>query len=251
MSTVKEPSKAATSLGAKIYQYCRLGCWYMWFFFLFTIHEDSYLNKPYLPNINRNYNQKLNINALSRCLLLLLLFGLHHSIFIRQSVKQYLFNTFSLTPERQLEIYAFTSIGFLYVIPIFWSYSFNNIGGGIIWNLFDAYIIINNLILIAMIKLFFYVLKDLEQFGIIQSEKVIMKGCYGIVRHPAQACILGMMWFTPFMTVSRFIFSITLTIYIIIGLYFEENDLIKKFGDSYIVYKQNVPAFIPYRLLKT
>ena len=251
MSAVKQPSRAQT-VGQKLYVYFRTGCWYLWFLFLFTISEDSYFNLSFLPNVNRNYNQKFNTNALLRCLFLLFIFGLHHSIFIRASVKKYLSKKFKLSQERQLEIYASVSVGFLYLIPIFWILPFNQIGGGTIWNtlnIFDGYIIVNNLLLILMIYLFKQVLSDLENLGIIQSDKVVMEGCYGIVRHPAQACMLGMMWLTPLMTVPRFVFALTLTIYIMIGLYYEEKDLINKFGKGYIEYKKIVPAFIPYRLV--
>ena len=252
MSTVKEPSKKAESVFGKLYQYFRVGCWYLWFFFLFTINEDSYFNQAFLPNVNRNYSQKFNSNALLRCVLLMLIFGLHHSIFIRASVKKYLLKKFKLSQERQLEIYGSISIGFLYLIPLFWMLPMNQIGGGTIWNtlnIFDGYIVINNLPLIGMICLFKRTLYDLENLGIIQSDKVVMEGCYGIVRHPLQACMLGMMWLTPLMTWSRFVFSLTLTIYIIVGLYFEEKDLINKFGKGYVKYKKVVPAFIPYRLV--
>jgi len=37
-----------------------------------------------------------------------------------------------------------------------------------------------------------------------------------------------------------------MTVYVFIGLYFEEKSLIEHFGDTYLDYKKRVPAVVPF-----
>ena len=78
---------------------------------------------------------------------------------------------------------------------------------------------------------------------------------YTYSRHPMMLGILvGMwtmmlgilvgMWFIPEMSVSHFILSTLLSLYIIIGVYFEEKDLIRNFGDIYKDYKKEIGVFL-------
>jgi len=59
--------------------------------------------------------------------------------------------------------------------------------------------------------------------------------------------VLLSFWATPTMTVGHFIFSAGMTIYAIIGLKFEERDLIDNYGDQYFYYKQQVRMFLPLK----
>ncbi len=44
-----------------------------------------------------------------------------------------------------------------------------------------------------------------------------------------------------------FILSFLFTLYIFIGLYYEEKDLVKELGDVYVAYKKRVGLMIPKR----
>ena len=67
---------------------------------------------------------------------------------------------------------------------------------------------------------------------------------YTYSRHPMMLGILVGMWFIPEMSVSHFILSTLLSLYIIIGVYFEEKDLIRNFGDTYKDYKKEIGVFL-------
>jgi protein-S-isoprenylcysteine O-methyltransferase Ste14 len=54
------------------------------------------------------------------------------------------------------------------------------------------------------------------------------------------------MWSVPLSTTSHLIFAGGMTIYIIIGLYFEEKDLVRDFGAQYINYMKQVKRLIPF-----
>ena len=68
---------------------------------------------------------------------------------------------------------------------------------------------------------------------------------YKYIRHPMVVGVLIFFWATPRMTVGHLLFAAGMTIYSIIGLKFEERDLICQFGEKYKTYKQNVGVILP------
>jgi protein-S-isoprenylcysteine O-methyltransferase Ste14 len=68
---------------------------------------------------------------------------------------------------------------------------------------------------------------------------------YRVVRHPIQLGVLLMLWPLPTMTVGHLLLATSMTGYMLIGLYFEERDLIAAFGERYREYRYRVPGLIP------
>ena len=68
---------------------------------------------------------------------------------------------------------------------------------------------------------------------------------YRFVRHPMMAGFLLVFWSAPTMTVDRLVFAVGMTIYILIGLSFEERALRRQFGMTYEKYQTEVPQLIP------
>lgn len=96
-----------------------------------------------------------------------------------------------------------------------------------------------------------------ELFGLKQAYRGVRNGAapaasfqarylYRIVRHPIQLGVLIGMWVTPTMTATRFAFATTMTVYILVGLYFEERALLREFGRAYADYRRRVPMLVPF-----
>ncbi|EAQ95911.2 methyltransferase family protein [Congregibacter litoralis] len=68
---------------------------------------------------------------------------------------------------------------------------------------------------------------------------------YRFVRHPIQTGVVIAMLATPDMSLGRALLAMGMLIYIGIGLFFEERDLVKEFGKTYEDYRQRVPPLFP------
>ncbi|MFT4768723.1 MAG: protein-S-isoprenylcysteine O-methyltransferase Ste14 [Glaciecola sp.] len=68
---------------------------------------------------------------------------------------------------------------------------------------------------------------------------------YRFVRHPIQTGVVIGMLATPDMSVGRALLAVGLFVYIGVGLYFEERDLVTEFGDTYRDYRKRVPPLFP------
>ena len=71
-------------------------------------------------------------------------------------------------------------------------------------------------------------------------------GPYHYVRHPLYSAGMAFIWLFPFMTFNILAGNIALTIYVVVGAYFEERKLQRFFGQDYLEYAAVTPMFIPF-----
>lgn len=183
---------------------------------------------------------------------LIILFGLQHSVMARRSFKQKLLAYIPGPVERSTFVLASGLVMGLAV----WCWQPLP---GIVWSVENVYLKIFLWTLFAAgwgyLVLSTFVTNHFELFGLRQAYlyfrgipytpvSFVRKWMYTYSRHPMMLGILVGMWSIPEMSVSHFVLSSLLSLYIIIGVYFEEIDLIRNFGDTYKDYKQEIGVFL-------
>ena len=83
---------------------------------------------------------------------------------------------------------------------------------------------------------------------LIEEEKtggLVTSGLYRSVRHPLYTFSLLILWLVPSMSLNSFIIYVVLTVYVLIGIFFEERKLLREFGGAYEQYRSVTPMLIP------
>lgn len=78
-----------------------------------------------------------------------------------------------------------------------------------------------------------------------QQGRLVTKGFYRYMRHPLYTFGLLFLWLSPGVSINSFVLYVSLTIYILVGAYFEEKKLLREFGQEYADYKSVTPMIIP------
>lgn len=68
---------------------------------------------------------------------------------------------------------------------------------------------------------------------------------YRYIRHPIMTGAFIGIWFTPVMTVGHLLFTTGMSVYILIGVYHEEKNLVAAFGEKYRHYRRTTGRFLP------
>jgi protein-S-isoprenylcysteine O-methyltransferase Ste14 len=72
-------------------------------------------------------------------------------------------------------------------------------------------------------------------------------GPYRLVRHPLMSCLLIFLWAQPIMSPTLGMLAGGLTLYVLVGTWLEEKELVRQFGQAYLDYRKKVPALLPWR----
>ena len=109
------------------------------------------------------------------------------------------------------------------------------------------------IILPCSVMLFFALKHGGKEHMAALEETTLHMGIYNYIRHPGIIGEMPMYVAIAFCTNSLFlvVWSIVfIVIYTPIYIYFEEKDLVKRFGEEYINYRENTGALIPKRKKK-
>jgi len=210
-------------------------------------------NLPLSPTI---VSAPAGLDAFSALLInsgLILLFGIQHSVMARASFKSWL--TRFINPLAERSVYIIASSIVLMLMFWFWQPL-----PGLLWDFSSssaAYLMYGLGTLALALVIWATMSIGAREFLGISDAMAALTGRatrraefitpqpYRIVRHPMQLGALIFVWATPLMSTSHLMFASAMTLYIIIGLYFEERALIGEYGEKYREYKQQVPALIP------
>lgn len=114
-----------------------------------------------------------------------------------------------------------------------------------------AIITLSGIIIMAIcIRKYFMSLSGLKSLYLQEdaSSKLMITGIHTYVRHPLYLGTFLAIWgfFIFYPSASTLIVNSIITVYTLIGIYWEEEKLVHQFGDSYRTYQKNVPALIPF-----
>jgi len=76
----------------------------------------------------------------------------------------------------------------------------------------------------------------------------VLRGPYLWLRHPLYFFMIVLFWSAPDVSPDRLLFNVLWTLWIILGSYLEERDLVAEFGERYREYQKTVPMLFPWRL---
>jgi len=184
---------------------------------------------------------------------LMALFGLQHSIMARRSFKAWLTRRVPAAAERSTYMLATALVTF--TLCLAWQAM-----PGVIWQIEyppvrEALLAVGlsgwGLVLVSSFLINHFDLFGLRQVWLHFSRRDYTPlpfktaGLYRYVRHPIMTGVLIGIWVTPSMTTGHLIFALGMSLYILIGVYHEERDLIREFGATYRQYMQLTGRFLP------
>jgi protein-S-isoprenylcysteine O-methyltransferase Ste14 len=186
-------------------------------------------------------------------LILLGLFAVQHTIMARPAFKKW---WTGIIPE-PIERSTFVLVASLLLLLLYWQWRPMT---GPVWNVEHS---VGIMILTAffwlgwiMVLLSTFMIDHFDLFGLRQVYLPLVKKeysgikfktimLYKFVRHPIMLGFIIAFWATPHMTTGHLLFAGMTTIYILIGLQFEEHDLKIAIGPDYEDYSRRVPMLIP------
>lgn len=172
-------------------------------------------------------------------------FALHHSLFARTGLKRRLASVIPARLERAVYTVVSSALfvlvcrawmpvpGLLYSLPAPWSWA-------------------ARLIFVAGIGVTLLSARRLDVLDLAGVRQVrgsahsalrpplLTSGLYGVVRHPIYLGWLLLMAGVAEMTMTRFVFAVTSTLYLALAVPFEERDLVETFGPDYASYQEKV-----------
>jgi len=184
---------------------------------------------------------------------LMALFAVQHTIMARPSFKEKLTQIIPKAAERSTFVLATAFV--LWAMLIFWPHM-----PALVWSVegTNAQLALTGIAGFGFAYLFIatFAINHFELFGLQQVYRYFRgqnlepvpfreRLMYRFDRHPIMTGALIGSWVTPAMTTDHLLFSTMLTIYIVIGVSYEERDLFQHLGQTYADYAKRVKSVVP------
>jgi methanethiol S-methyltransferase len=184
---------------------------------------------------------------------LIFLFGIQHSVMARPGFKSALTRIWPEAIERSL--YVFLTGVALCLLYVFWRPL-----PGLVWSVDSASLraLLHAICALGWVIVLIstFLINHFELFGLrqiwadlrgssIPRAKFRQPFFYKFVRHPIYTGFLLAFWAAPDMSQGHFLFAAGMTIYILVGIRYEEKDLVEILGADYTEYRKRVGMLIP------
>jgi protein-S-isoprenylcysteine O-methyltransferase Ste14 len=227
---------------------------YLFFLATFVYAIGFVGNLPLLPKTIDSGAAAPLVETLVVDLALLGLFAVQHSVMARRGFKRWWTQVIPESMERSSFVLAASAVLALLLWqwrpiaePVVWS-----VGDPVVRTLLQAVFWLGWAVLLIST----FLINHFELFGLRQVWANLRGQAlpaptfhtplfYRHVRHPIYLGFILAFWATPQMTAGHFLFAAACTGYILIGIWFEERDLVAQFGQRYLLYRKQVGMLVP------
>jgi protein-S-isoprenylcysteine O-methyltransferase Ste14 len=184
--------------------------------------------------------------------LLLLAFGLQHSMMARPGFKAWWTRFVPQPIERS--VYVLASSLALIALFVFWRPM-----PQLVWEaegVLASLLTIGLLSGVALVLISTFLIDHFDLFGLRQTwlhfrghdyeeKRFATPLLYRWIRHPLYVGWFMTFWITPAMSVGHLLFALTMTSYVLVAIPMEERDLLRALGEPYRRWREHTPMFVP------
>ena len=225
---------------------------YFLFFGVF-VYFMGFVGDVFVPISISSEVEEYSSNALMINIGLMLMWGVQHSVMARGWFKDMISSVVPHHVERSTYVLASAIVlaALMYywqpMEGIIWQVE-NPMAVNVLWGFFGLGWV---LVFVAI-----FLTDHFDLFGLRQTWLHFVKKTYTHVvfteilfyrwiRHPMMLGLFIAFWSLPTMTVGHLVFSIGMSIYVLLGIHFEEKGLAKAIGQTYVDYQQRTSKVIP------
>ena len=209
---------------------------------------NIYVSKTIDSGVAGPFWQALLVNVL-----LLGIFAIQHSVMARPGFKAWWTKIIPASIERST--YVLLTNGAL--ILMYWKWQPMT---DVVWNVdggaFGTVLIVLFWFGWALVLLSTFMINHFDLFGLRQvylnlkrkpytDLKFTTAFAYKFIRHPLLLGFIIAFWAAPVMTTGHLLFAAVTTVYMLIAIRLEEKDMVDAFGETYQMYRREVPMLIP------